>query len=368
MKKKFVSSGFTLVEILIGLAISASIFIVAASLVTSLFGTSTKSRQVEVLEQVKNDLQIDLGNTTRWAGNISFIGGELAADDTKYYLQSGRIYKNGEPLTPADVEVLSFDVLKFITPSDAVDLETGIGLTAQYYSGKKFKTLKLTQVDFDVDYNWAGEAPNSLLGSDNFSVRWSGQVEAPYDGQYTFYTLSDDGVRLWVNNELIIDNWTDHSASTNNGKIKLDANKRYDIKLEYYEAVGDAVITLSWSHPKISKEVVPTFRLYPSSSAASIEILIAFRYKNNTSLNDTLRLILSPRGGIVGAIEPAPTPTPTAKPTLPPTPTSEPTATLKPTETPVPTPTPVKTATPKPTQKPTPKPTPTPTPSPKPLR
>src|SRR6185295_18160980 len=73
---------------------------------------------------------------------------------------------------------------------------------------------------------------------DQFSVRWIGQIEPKQSGDYTFHTISNDGVRLWVDGKLIVDNWTDHSENEDSGAIALDAGKRHDLKLEYYQAAG----------------------------------------------------------------------------------------------------------------------------------
>ena len=85
----------------------------------------------------------------------------------------------------------------------------------------------------------------------------------PSTGSYTFYTTSDDGVRLWVDNQLLINNWTDHGATENSGGITLTAGKKYDIKLEYYENGGAASIKLLWAPPGQAKQIIPQERLYP---------------------------------------------------------------------------------------------------------
>lgn len=142
------------------------------------------------------------------------------------------------------------------------------GLLGQYYklSGspptEPWGTPVMERLDPTVNFNWAGNAPDPLVGADNFAVRWTGQIEVPTSGIYTFYTQTDDGVRLWVNNELIIDNWTDHSNTQNNGQIDLKAGQGYPIKLEYYENGGDARCELSWMGPGIPRSVIPSQYLW----------------------------------------------------------------------------------------------------------
>ena len=139
----------------------------------------------------------------------------------------------------------------------------GIGLTGTYFDNTGFTGAARTRIDSTVDFAWAAGAPIAGMGADTFSVRWSGQVKAAATGLHTFSTQSDDGVRLWVNGTLLVDNWTDHSPTENQGTIQLTAGQRYDIRMEYYENGGDATARLSWSAPGIAKQVVPRSQLYP---------------------------------------------------------------------------------------------------------
>ena len=91
-------------------------------------------------------------------------------------------------------------------------------------------------------------------------------MQAKTSGNYTFYTTSDDGVRLWVNGVQLINNWTNHSASTNQGNITLTAGAKYDITMEYFENGVDAVASLSWSTNGTSKQIIPQQYLYSTAS------------------------------------------------------------------------------------------------------
>lgn len=145
-------------------------------------------------------------------------------------------------------------------PTDAA---TGTGLYGEYFDNKDLSNRKLTRTDATVNFDWSSGSPDSTIGTDTFSVRWTGWVQAPTSGSYTFFTTSDDGVRLWVNDQLIINNWSDHGATEDGGTITLSAGNKYDIKLEYYENGGAAVIKLSWLPPGQSKQIIPQNRLYP---------------------------------------------------------------------------------------------------------
>ena len=145
-------------------------------------------------------------------------------------------------------------------PSDSA---TGTGLYGEYFDNKDLTSRKLSRTDPTVNFDWGGGSPDAAIGADTFSARWTGWVHAPVSGSYTFYTSSDDGVRLWVNNQLIVNNWTDHGVTENSGVITLSAGKKYDIKLEFYENGGAAVIKLSWAYPGQAKQIIPQTRLYP---------------------------------------------------------------------------------------------------------
>ena len=140
---------------------------------------------------------------------------------------------------------------------------TGTGLYGEYFNDKDLSRRKLSRTDTTVNFDWGSGSPDALIGADTFSARWTGWVHAPSSGNYRFHTFSDDGVRLWVDNQLIINNWTDHGGTENSGSITLTAGNKYDIKLEYYENGGAATIKLSWTPPGLTKQIIPQERLYP---------------------------------------------------------------------------------------------------------
>ncbi len=116
----------------------------------------------------------------------------------------------------------------------------GDGLVGQYYNNADFTDLALTRVDSTVDFDWGLGSPDPLIGPDTFSVRWGGQVQPLYSEEYTFYTNTDDGVRLTVNGELLIDQFVIQSPTEVSGMITLEAGKKYDIVMEYFENLEGA--------------------------------------------------------------------------------------------------------------------------------
>ncbi len=150
--------------------------------------------------------------------------------------------------------------------SPAPVISNGNGLKAEYFGDKELKNLKLTRTDATINFNWQNGAPAPTVGSDYFSVRWSGQIVPKYSETYTFYTNSDDGVRLWVNGQKLVDQWNLQAAKEHRGTITLEAGKKYDIRLEYFENTGKASAQLSWSSPSQSKEIVPQSQLFSGTT------------------------------------------------------------------------------------------------------
>jgi hypothetical protein len=164
-------------------------------------------------------------------------------------------------------------------------LSAGTGLTAQYYGDMNLSHLLMMRTDPTVDFNLApGHPPAAGLPSTHYSVRWTGQVQAPNSGTYTFSTLSDDGIRVTVDGKTIINDWSDHSARQDNGSINLTGGQKYSIEVDYYQDGGSAVAELMWSGPKTPKEIVPTADLFPATPVGAGTGLIA-RYYKNTNLS-----------------------------------------------------------------------------------
>jgi hypothetical protein len=147
---------------------------------------------------------------------------------------------------------------------------TGTGLSATYYDNIDFAGSTVSRVDPAVDFVWGSGSPTPAIGADTFSVRWVGQVQPQFSQTYTFYTQSDDGLRLWVNGQQLVNNWTDHATTENSGSIALTAGQRYDIRMEFFENGGLATARLLWSSTSTPKAAVPSTRLFPPASSASV--------------------------------------------------------------------------------------------------
>ena len=161
--------------------------------------------------------------------------------------------------------------------------QNGTGLRAEYYyftastppaREDAFRDLVATRIEPGVNCYWnpgisAPPSPQILpppgLRSDAFAVRWSGEIQALKSEPYTFTTGADDGVRMWLNGELIIDDWLDHDRTeTSSDPVQLVAGQRYPIVVEGYENGGEAEWQLFWQSTSTTRAVVPQNVLYPA--------------------------------------------------------------------------------------------------------
>src|SRR5207249_11713330 len=141
----------------------------------------------------------------------------------------------------------------------------GDGLTAAYFDNIDLTGGTVSRVDPAVNFDWGLGPPAAGIGPDTFSARWTGQVLAVETGTYTFRTTSDDGVRLWVDGRLLVDDWTDRGPTSHTAAITLEAGRKYDITLEYFDDLGGATVRLAWKRPGQSVfTIIPQANLYSS--------------------------------------------------------------------------------------------------------
>lgn len=138
------------------------------------------------------------------------------------------------------------------------------GLKGEYYTNSgapnwNFGTLKATVIDPQIHFPNFERILQYLTGqNDNVSVRWTGQITPEFTEDYTFSMIGDNGFKLWIDNELIIDFWVnDWDKERVSKPISLEAGQAYDIKIEYFEDMGGSNLYLRWSSPSVPKQVVP---------------------------------------------------------------------------------------------------------------
>ena len=117
----------------------------------------------------------------------------------------------------------------------------------EYYDNRTLSgSPALVRYDDRINFNWGEGSPApDRVGREKFSVRWTGSLNLAA-GRYRFQVKADDGVRLWVNNYPLIDQWRDQPATAYHAEIQLPGGN-VPVKLEYYEHAADAVIQLNWA-------------------------------------------------------------------------------------------------------------------------
>ena len=150
---------------------------------------------------------------------------------------------------------------------EAAHLRPRAGSSDQGLKGEYFKSQDLsgepvlTRIDKRVAFRWdrggplddliaRGELPSEAVGSDSFSVRWTGQLVAPVSGRYEIAVGADDGFRVFLDGRPLIDNWElNLRINSKSASVELEAGKAYDLRLEYFDAIRDAEVRLAWRLP-----------------------------------------------------------------------------------------------------------------------
>ena len=172
-----------------------------------------------------------------------------------------------------DVEVRS------ASPGLALDTEVANlvneGLTAEYYEGSNFEQLRLSRIDSQINFDWASDSPSPLISPDGFSARWRGCLIPNYTEAYTLHATADDGVKVWVDDTLVVDAWG-ASGGEHSGTVSLKANVPAMILIEYVEHTGNASMTLEWSSASQNREVIPATSFQLNETRAQGTILSTY--------------------------------------------------------------------------------------------
>ncbi|MDX2454745.1 PA14 domain-containing protein, partial [Desulfosarcina sp.] len=143
-----------------------------------------------------------------------------------------------------------------------VQPDTFPGLAGQYFTRFNLTDFFLCQHDPVIQFDWSDTAPVGLDPSAAMSVRWQGWVTPDHSGTYTFSTESDDGMRLWVDGALIIDEWYLKGGITGEGEIDLTQGEPVSIVVEFFSAPANSRIALYWEHASQEVEIIPTENLH----------------------------------------------------------------------------------------------------------
>ena len=165
-------------------------------------------------------------------------------------------------------------------PGSGSGVGSGTGLTGRYFGTNTFSPLVNTQIDERVNFNWGNESPTytnglqmSSVGPDNFSVRWTGQIQAIEAGTYKIAVIADDTAKVWINDldgNPIINQTAFNQGNPISVDFPMSASQKYNIKIEFTEIGGGARMQLIWTRPGSTVLVnVPKTQLYPTTVTAT---------------------------------------------------------------------------------------------------
>ena len=136
------------------------------------------------------------------------------------------------------------------------------GLTGSYYDNEDFTgSPVVTRLDSNINFNFSSGAPAPGVPIDHFSVRWEGYIYVPADGDWTFYTKTDDGERLTFDGSLVIDTWAPHGATEQSYTAAGLTAGWYPISYEMHDVTSSASAYLRWQGAGVAKQIVSRWNL-----------------------------------------------------------------------------------------------------------
>jgi hypothetical protein len=145
-----------------------------------------------------------------------------------------------------------------------VILPATTGLRGEYYDGANFEKLKFIRRDANIDFTYShGQyGPPDTAVSRNFCVRWTARLVPLYSEKYTLHLSVDDGVRLWIDGQLLLDKWTNHHDEFA-VQLNLVAGQEHDLRIDYFQADGEGEARLAWSSKSQRREIIPSSCFLP---------------------------------------------------------------------------------------------------------
>ena len=214
---------------------------------------------------------------------VSLLGGRWSADVAPFYTVSvldgikakaaGKIAVNYVEGTPMGGVTTNPIPASAFTPSDAKPGETG--LRAEYFAKPDLSgTPALIRIDPQIAFDWNTSAPAPSLSRENFSTRWTGFLKAPITGDYILQLDSDDGSRLFLDDKIVIDYWSDHGMGIpKTAHMILTAGQSYKIRVEQYQGNGGAGCSLDWVLPGRENDVFPEAVAAAKNADAAIVVV-----------------------------------------------------------------------------------------------
>ena len=128
------------------------------------------------------------------------------------------------------------------------------GLEAEYFEGTELKGEPRRRVDEWINFEPSNQAPDPFVPNSPMSVRWKGALRPPVTGEYVLSVSSDDGCRLYLDGDLLIDSWGPHNVQPDTVAVNLEAGKDYRLTVEYHNERDYSIARLSWRPPKAGEK------------------------------------------------------------------------------------------------------------------
>lgn len=140
----------------------------------------------------------------------------------------------------------------------------GIGLRGVFYSGHDFTNALVTMTNATINFDWAHARPHRRITADEFAVRWEGVLLPKFSELYQFEFEFRGRARVWVNNALVIDDWTASPfILARRAAVRLVAGQFVPLRIEYGADPSGALAVLRWMSPNVPTEIIPATRMYP---------------------------------------------------------------------------------------------------------
>lgn len=255
------------------LDLEAKRILVEGNMNINTYVTMNIEEEMSVGEIVSNNSKAEL-NVTKGdlfvRDNVS-VNNHLSINTGGLFAVGGNVVANQRPIIHTGNEIEGRTLLKYVLS----------GLKAEYFSSNNFTGKRIVKIDDSIALSGQPVLGVSGIADQNFSVRWTGQIQPNYSDQYTFSVISAGGVRLWIDDQLLIDAWTT-KQHVEQGNIQLEAGKKYDLKMEYANDLGNPQAKLLWESQQQIQEVVPSISLrpfaIPSINASATDTAITLKW------------------------------------------------------------------------------------------
>ncbi|QKG57938.1 hypothetical protein GKZ68_15670 [Hymenobacter sp. BRD128] len=154
----------------------------------------------------------------------------------------------------------------------------GDGLKGDYYDGRAFNKFVVSRRDATINFDWHGARPVAGLESEDFSVRWTGWLVPPTTGRYVLHVSVDDGIRIWLNDHLLLDDWRGQPLSYYQVEVDLKAGEPYALRIDYCQYFLSTRARLAWLAPPTHAPASTWHNLWGTAESKAEPVVIPTRY------------------------------------------------------------------------------------------